>query len=117
MSARLAAGLLRVKAYLKDKVDGKQTNFEQNFSVSELQGAETALIKYLQSKYLRDFFSAHTDKERLESLPTSLQKLQPFVHNGVVRVGGRLSQADVAFDLKHPIILPPDSHFTEMIIR
>ena len=85
--------------------------------MSELQGAETVLIKYLQSKHFCDFFSAHTDKEQLKSLPTSLQKLQPFVHNGVVRVGGHLSQADVAFDLKHPIILPPDSHFTELIIR
>ena len=34
-----------------------------------------------------------------------------------MRVGGRLSQVDVSFDLKHPIISPPDSHFTELIIR
>ena len=84
--------------------------------MSELQDAETAMIKYLHSKYFCDFFSARTDKEQLKSLPTSLQKLRPYVHDSIVRIGGRLSQDNVAFDLKHLIILPPDSHLTELII-
>ncbi|XP_067664246.1 cartilage matrix protein-like [Haliotis asinina] len=36
---------------------------------------------------------------------------------GMLRVGGRLSQAEISFDAKHPIILPKESHVTTLIIR
>ncbi|XP_077971337.1 uncharacterized protein LOC144425694 [Styela clava] len=37
--------------------------------------------------------------------------------DGFIRVGGRLRNAPVDFDVKHPIILPHKHHVTEMIIR
>ena len=57
----------------------------------KLQGAEIALIKYLQSKYFCDFVSLRTDKERSKSLPNSVQKLLLNVYDGKMRVGERLS--------------------------
>ena len=39
------------------------------------------------------------------------------MHEGILRVGGRLGYAPMTFDVRHPIILPQNSHFTELIIR
>ena len=50
-------------------------------------------------------------------LPRYLQKLSSVISDGILRVGGRLKNAPVAYDVKHPIILPNDSHYTELIIR
>lgn len=47
----------------------------------------------------------------------ALLRLSPFVNKtGFVRVGGRIGNADVPFDLKHPIILPRQCKATEAII-
>jgi len=44
-------------------------------------------------------------------------RLTPFLdEDGVLRVGGRIKHALLAFDEKHPIILPPQSHLTSLII-
>ena len=45
-----------------------------------------------------------------------LYKLVPILADGVLRVGGRLENANLAFDLKHPIILPYSSYLTQLII-
>ena len=47
----------------------------------------------------------------------ALSKLTPFLHNGILRVGGRLKNAPIPFESKHPIILPGDHHVTRLIIR
>ena len=92
-------------------------SFKRDFSAFELERAEITLIKYLQLRHFSNFLSARNDKERLKSLPLPLKKLHPYVHDGLMHVGGRLNQAPTAFDVKHPIILPPNSHFTELMIR
>ena len=44
-------------------------------------------------------------------------KLNPILREGVVRVGGRLSSAPVDFSFRHPVILPKESHFTDLVVR
>lgn len=45
-------------------------------------------------------------------------KLGPFVDaHGVLRVGGRLLNAQLSYDEQHPVILPGKNHVTQMIIR
>jgi len=79
--------------------------------VEELYTAEKALIMHTQHEHFSNCFASN------KSLPRSLQKLQPTVVDGILRVGGRLKQAQFDLDLKHPIILPQCSHLTELIIR
>ena len=52
------------------------------------------------------------------SLPSKspLLTLNPFIVNGLLRVGGRLDRASVSFDLKHPIILAHTSHLTNLVV-
>lgn len=83
---------------------GKQT--EKGISVEELLLAEMCIFKYVQRI---EFESSYEKLGRAESLPVSnpLSKLCPFIDNhGVMRVGGRLANAQLAYDSKFPIILP-----------
>lgn len=46
-----------------------------------------------------------------------LIKLSPFLDStGLLRVGGRLKHALLAYDERHPLILPSESHFTRLTI-
>ncbi|XP_077973314.1 uncharacterized protein LOC144428239 [Styela clava] len=45
-----------------------------------------------------------------------MQKLNPVLFDGILRVGGRSQNAPIEFDLKHPIILP-SNHITQLIVR
>jgi len=51
------------------------------------------------------------------SIPRFTYKLHPIARKGVVRVGGKLENADVDFELKHPIIVSSNCHLTELVIR
>jgi len=47
-----------------------------------------------------------------------IAKCLPYVdENGLLRVGGRLKNAPVPLDVRHPIILPSQSKVTERIVR
>ncbi|XP_046963315.1 uncharacterized protein LOC124532456 [Vanessa cardui] len=48
---------------------------------------------------------------------SKLTSLNPFLDEaGILRVGGRLEQAEIKTDTKHPIILPSKSHLTNLIL-
>ncbi|XP_047532738.1 uncharacterized protein LOC125067886 [Vanessa atalanta] len=64
-------------------------------------------------------------EEEIRSLKTKgcvakrsiLYTLCPFLDiNGIIRVGGRLSQSEVSYDQKHPIILPAKNHLSQLIV-
>ena len=47
-----------------------------------------------------------------------LYQLDPMLdENGILRVGGRLSKAQLQYSVKHPVILPKEGHVTQLIIR
>lgn len=46
-----------------------------------------------------------------------LHKVRPQLHDGVLRVGGRLSKLSMPVQQRHPIILPKDLHVSELLIR
>ena len=49
---------------------------------------------------------------------SSLYRLYPFLDSdGILRLGGRITRANVPYELKHPVILPRKSHVTELIVR
>ena len=113
---RLTAWLLRFINYLRSRVRKETLDLNKLLSTSELNLAEMAQIRYLQRKSLPMFFK-NAGNAQLKSLPRVLQKLRPVVMDGVVRVGGRLSEAPIEFDMKHPIVVPQHSRFTELLIQ
>ena len=49
---------------------------------------------------------------------SSLYRLDPFPDkDGVLRVGGRIRNALVSYEIKHPVILPSKGHVTTLLVR
>ena len=111
-----------------------------SLTVDEMQEAENALIKRVQrlsfeqvfqalerigsSQHSRQatcffffFFLKATCELKKLKIPAHIQKLHPFLDDkGILRVGGRLENALIKFEAKHPIVLPYRHHVTDLII-
>ena len=48
---------------------------------------------------------------------SALYKLGVFMEAGLMRVGGRLTRADLSYEVKHPAVLPAVHPVTELITR
>lgn len=86
----------------------------RGLSVGDLRKSHDILIKTVQKHH----FSADiTALSKGEQCHQSLRKLNPFMDsNCFLRVGGRLSQSDLTFEKKHPLLLPKKSNFTNILI-
>ena len=96
-------------------------------SPKELMFAEIEVVKYVQRKSFATIIDALTKKidndrdvrRALKKITEtrSLTQLCPILVNGLLRIGGRLDQAPIPFDAKHPKILPGNSSLTKLVIR
>ncbi|XP_066907074.1 uncharacterized protein [Halyomorpha halys] len=72
-------------------------------SLSELKEANKLCIKLVQNNNKIQW--------------NQLKYFQPFLDaDGVLRVGGRLRNANLDYDAKHPIIIPGKSHFAKLLV-
>jgi len=70
-----------------------------------------------EDRLFQDRQNAHTRNKKLKQT-SSLFRQDPFLYEkGVLSVGGRLHKAALAYEVKHPIIVPKKSHSTELLIR
>ena len=61
--------------------------------------------------------NAHIRNEKLKQT-SLLFRLDPFIdERGLLRIGGRLQKATLAYEVKHPIVVPKKSHITDLLIR
>ena len=93
----------------------EKTAFNKNLSLNEIQNAEMEIFKYFQSKYFSCELSCINKKSPLQK-NSILKKLSPIIdEKGILRVGGRLDQANLPYDARHPIIVP-SSHLSQLLI-
>ncbi|CAB3983014.1 PREDICTED: uncharacterized protein LOC107357656 [Paramuricea clavata] len=92
----------------------------RNPSAAELRQSEVVMIKTAQSEaYAEEIETLQQNQLSQKSLSpkSSIYRLDPFVDgDGVLRVGGRLRQADQMFQEKHPAILPKGCHLARLAI-
>ena len=95
-------------------------------TVQDLATAELAILKFVQASAFGKEVHAlkEGEKNKLRGQKkggikndSPVRRLDPFLDNGVLRVGGRLRRADLPFETKHPVILPKKSHVTTLLIR
>ena len=103
-------------------------------SVEELVQSEIVILRSLQrSNYAPEINALQNlpgnesrfedrkdarERNRQVKRTSALYRLDPFIDPmGLVRVGGRLRRAPLPYDVKHPVIIPRNSHITELIIR
>lgn len=83
-------------------------------SSHELNASHDAIVKCTQNTY----FCSEIALIKNSKFVSSLRKLSPFVDaHGFLRVGGRISQADLPYNSKHPLLLPKKCHITTLIIE
>ena len=108
------AWLIRFKEYLFAKATVKSVPSTGQITVQEMQLAEMNLIKYIHRQRFPEISVLKSGKGLKKG--SSFYKLDPILVDNILRVGGRLTNADLAFDLKHPIILPESCHLISLII-
>ena len=92
-------------------------NVHKSISVDDLSQAEIFIVKAVQLNLFNDEYQSLKTKNYV-SRSSKLYKLDPFIDDdGLIRVGGRLRRGDFDINVKHPVILPKESHITELIIR
>ena len=132
---RSVAWLLRLKRILKNKAvlstkansTTSQDNEKKPLSVDELKKAELEIIKHEQMKYYRnEILELQKAKPKPESnrakkdqvtRSSSLYKLNPFLSNGLLRVGGRIGAAYLNHNAKFPLIVPKESSIVPLLIE
>ncbi|XP_054713427.1 uncharacterized protein LOC129222888 [Uloborus diversus] len=86
-------------------------------SIDESANAENWLIRSLQEGEFSDEFKRLTNGKQVRSR-SKLSSLNVFLDkNKVMRVGGRLSHADLSYATKHPMVLPAKHPLTSIILR
>lgn len=89
----------------------------ETLSADELDEARLALVRVVQAKHWSQELKSLT-KGKTVAKGSSLLKLTPFIDtHGILRIGGRLRHSLLAYDAKHPVILPSSSHLTKLIIE
>lgn len=85
-------------------------------SAEELQLADNRIIFVTQTHYFSDVFACLFQKQSIRKT-SQLRALNPFLDaNDLLRVGGRLRNAQLTFDRKYPVILPAKSRYVELLI-
>ncbi|UYV74126.1 hypothetical protein LAZ67_11002194 [Cordylochernes scorpioides] len=85
-----------------------------------LEEIETSFNRIIRCAQQEDYYMDLRQLEALQPLSqkSPILKLNPFLDKGgLLRVGGRLNNAFLSFDQKHPIILPKAHYITQLIIR
>ena len=101
--------LLRVFAWILNFINNTRKvkkRFGSGLSADELECSTKRII----SMVLNTEFNS-TQAQRC------LPPLRPFTnHDGLVRVGGRLSKSSVPFEAKHQLLLPKNHHISQLLL-
>ncbi|XP_044592030.1 uncharacterized protein LOC123270155 [Cotesia glomerata] len=93
-----------------------QSSLAYPLTPSDLERAKLTLIKFTQGQYFAREIHTLQDGDGLPK-NNSITKLTPFIdHQGVLRVGGRLKNALLDPEERHPAILPRQSPLTSILI-
>ena len=87
--------------------------------VEDLKEAETVILKLYQKTEFKDAYTILSEVKTSEGqkLENRLGCLNPFMENGLIRVGGRLRKSSLEFGAVHPVLLSKARNVTKMILR
>jgi len=81
-----------------------------------LQEADTVLIKHIQKQHYQKELTC-LENNQLVARASHIYKLDPFLKDGIIRVGGRLSRSSMQYNAKHQILLPGESPFSKLVLH
>lgn len=112
--------MLRVLSYcfrFINIIRKENENTGTSINRDEIKQALQKIIKYVQSIYYAKEMAKLQKKEEISN-KSNILTLNPFIDkNGIIRVGGRLENAILSYEEKHPMIIPYEHHITKLIVR
>ncbi|XP_061506883.1 uncharacterized protein LOC133392134 [Anopheles gambiae] len=107
--------LKRIVAYCHRFFDRKRINRKSYFELRELKRAEKTIIRLVQNEvYATEYECIKQGQQVVRKSP--LRAITPILDkDNVMRVGGRLSNADIKDEQKHPVIIPGKHWIAELI--
>ena len=104
--------------FLRLKNGLKSQNWRSGFlSIIELRRSESAIWTYIQHQYFERQITLLKNNQELNK-NDPLIKLHPIIgKDELLRVGGRQNKSQASYNVKHPIILPPDPHTVTLLVR
>lgn len=110
--------LKRIIAFCKRFANNCQKRgLSGQLTVQELQEAEVSIIRIIQLNSYGQEIKKLKQNEPI-STKSKILMLKPFLdEKGLLRVGGRLRNAPISSEQKHPIILPSKHFVTQLIIK
>ncbi|XP_072010850.1 uncharacterized protein [Engystomops pustulosus] len=86
-------------------------------AVTELDQSKNVIIRTVQHEvYAKEIDSIINHRPIPKD--SVLKKLDPFIDaDGLLRVGGRLNEARIDFEGKHPILIPGHHHISYLLVR
>ncbi|GFX87631.1 integrase catalytic domain-containing protein [Trichonephila clavipes] len=110
--------IVRIFSYVlrfSNNVNKRKLTLSGPLSATDIDQAETKLIRMVQEQVLAEIKSLQS--KGVVSPNSKLRNLNPFIDSdGLLRVGGRLSNSDLPYVNKHPAILPGNHNLTVQII-
>ncbi|KAJ8364902.1 hypothetical protein SKAU_G00137330 [Synaphobranchus kaupii] len=85
-------------------------------TLEELAAAKRLILETVQRETYPDEYAALQANKEVSS-SSSILKLDPYISDGLLRVGGRLRHASIEADVKNPIILSKQSHVTKLLVK
>ena len=85
-------------------------------SLREIEDSEVVIERIVQTEHFREEINKIAQNKPVSS-KSKLYKLNVFLdRQGLLRVGGRLQHGSLAYDVKHPVIMPETHDVTSLII-
>ena len=94
----------------------KRIKTTEPLNVEERRQATLTLIKLAQQDAFQEELNMLSQKAGKLPCNHQLYQLDPFLQDGIIRVGGRLRKASAPLELRHLVILPKDGAVTNLII-
>ncbi|KAK3746502.1 hypothetical protein QZH41_001765 [Actinostola sp. cb2023] len=122
---RALAICIRYLQILKNRVQKKRVPpskdarpAHESVTVEELKKAEQIIIKVVQREAFLDEIKDLKSQQKAVKKLSPLYRLDPFLdEQGILRVGGRIRQASISDEVKHPVILPKEGHIPRLVIK
>jgi hypothetical protein len=113
---RVVAWFLRYKAYCRNKYLNHELEIlKGELCVNELKEAEVSIVKYVQGQVYADEIS-QLKRGSVVKKDSMLYKLNPFLEDEIIRVGGRIKNSSLCYQAKHQIVIPKQHRIARSII-
>lgn len=110
--------LYRTTAYLFRGVTLKNKRIVGGIIAEEIEKCTKFWIKIVQKSSFKTEITELQNHQTTDKSHSRIKSLTPFLDvDGILRVGGRLQNSNEPYQIRHPIILPVDSHLSELIVE